>query len=149
MRPQRETIQRNLIADGFPFLRESLVLTGTITLDHAASALLLNGVEADAFRLQVGESDLGWTWRKNGGVRFEVNLPTGTHRLRLELVPNTFNSFGPHHYYGGDWHVVSPDQIKGVRNFADPPDAPAHTHVSAWHFRPFRLPDSLTVENHE
>ena len=149
VRPQRETIQRNLIADGFPFLRESLVLTGTITLDHAASALLLNGVEAAAFRLQVGESDLGWTWRKNGGVRFEVNLPTGTHRLRLELVPNTFNSFGPHHYCGGDWHVVSSDQIKGVRNFADPPDAPAHTHVSAWHFRPFRLPDSLTVENHE
>jgi hypothetical protein len=49
---------------------------------------------------------------------------TGTHRLRHELVPDTFNGFGPHHYYGGDWHIVSPDQIKGVRNFAGPADAP-------------------------
>ena len=89
--------------------------------------------------------DLGWTWRTKGEFTFAVKLPAGTHRLRLELVPNTFNGFGPRHYYAGDGHVVSPDQIKGVRNFADAPDAPAQTHVAAWHFRRFTLPSAIVV----
>ena len=88
--------------------------------------------------------DHGWSWRREGGCSFAAELSPGTHELRLELVPNGYNSCGPHHYYGGDWFVVSPDQMKGIRNFADPPDAPADTHVGAWHFRRFHLPTSVT-----
>jgi hypothetical protein len=145
LHPACETIQPDLVADGFPFLREPVMFTGTITLPNTVAACKLDGVEADAIRLRAGELDFGWTWRTNGEVRFDVKLAAGTHRLRLELVPNTFNAFGPHHYYLGDWHVVSPDQIKGVRNFADPLNAPACTHVKAWHFRRFNLPETITT----
>ena len=41
--------------------------------------------------------------------------------------------------------AVPQDQIKGVRNFADPADAPADTHVPAWHFRRFQLPQSVSL----
>jgi len=145
LQPAHALIRRDLVADGFPFLREPVGLVGNITLPAAVVALRFDGVEADAVRLQVGEQDFGWTWRTNGEVRFAVKLAAGVHSLRLELVPNTFNAFGPHHYYGGDWPVVSPDQIKGVRNFADPADAPADTHVPAWHFRRFQLPQSVSL----
>jgi hypothetical protein len=67
--------------------------------------------------------------------------------MRIELIPNAYNTFGPHHYYNGDWYVVSPDQMRGVRNFADAPGAPESTHVPAWHFRRFRLPHALTLGN--
>ncbi len=87
----------------------------------------------------------GWAW----GPDWQLTLPqphaAGPHRLRLELVPSPFNIFGPHHYYNGDWHVVSPGQIIGEKNFADLPDAPANTHVPAWHFKPLRLPTAVLV----
>jgi hypothetical protein len=99
---------------------------------------------AEAIRLKVDDRDCGWEWRINGELCFAEKLSAGTYRIKIEMVPNTFNAFGPHHYYGGDWHVVSPDQIKGRRNFADPADAPAHTHVPTWHFRRFQLPHSIS-----
>jgi hypothetical protein len=60
-------------------------------------------------------------------------------------LPNSFNYYGPHHYYRGDWPVISPGQMRGVRNFADAPDAPARTHVADWHFRKFHLPANAMV----
>lgn len=143
LHPAGEAIQYDLIADGFPFLRESVLLAGNVTLVAAASAIQFGDMEADAVRLWVDGLDQGWSWRNNGEVRFDLKLAAGNHRLRLELVPNTYNAFGPHHYYGGDWPVVSPDQFQGVRNFADPADAPASTHVKAWHFRRFQVPRQI------
>jgi hypothetical protein len=147
LHPARDTIHCDLVADGFPFLREPVWLTDEVTLPNAISSLRLDGLEADAVRLKIGESDFGWAWRVDGKISFAVKLAVGKHRLRLELVPNTFNAFGPHHYYGGDWHIVSPDQIKGVRNFADALDAPVKTHVESWHLRRFAMPRSLTAIN--
>ena len=142
--PARSSVGPDLVADGFPFLREPIGLLGRLKLP-AAAWLRLDGVEADAARFRVGKLDLGWSWRTAGEVRFQVDLPAATHRFRLELVPNTFNAFGPHNYYGGDWHIISPGQIKGVRNFADPVDAPVNTHVKAWHFRKFMLPTRIST----
>lgn len=143
--PISNGIGPDLIADGFPFLRASLSAVATVALPRNITSLQLDGVEADAVRLTVDETDLGWTWGVDGAYQLATPLPAGTHRVRIELIPNTYNCCGPHHYYGGDWHVVSPDQIKGVRNFADPDDAPASTHGKAWHFRRYQMPRSLLV----
>jgi len=146
LHPAQERIQSDLVAGGFPFLRESIVVTANLTLP-AANSLSLVGAEADAARLWIDGRDCGWNWRTDGGFNFAAKFTAGVHTLRLELVPNTFNAFGPHHYFAGDWHIVSPDQIRGVKNFADAPDAPMSTHVAAWHFRRLRLPEAVSISS--
>jgi hypothetical protein len=145
IQPARENIRRDLVADGFPFLRHALTAVADVNFPTAVSMLQLDGVQADAVRLAVDDRDCGWQWRAYGEICFSQMIFAGPHRLKIELVPSAFNAFGPHHYYGGDWHVISPDQIKGRRNFADPADAPANTHVKAWHFRRFVLPETLSA----
>jgi len=145
LQPARDGLQRDLVADGFPFLCHSLAAIATVDFPEAIGTLRLDGGEADAIRLTMDDRDFGWQWRAQAGVCFAGRISAGLHRLKIELVPNTFNAFGPHHYYGGDWPVISPDQIRGRRNFADPADAPAHTHIQTWHFRRFILPQSLSA----
>ena len=135
----------DLIADGFPFLREKLIAVTEVEFPRAVAAFHLDGATADAFRLGVDDLDLGWSWDANGAHHLSVALAAGTHRFRIELIPSSYNAFGPHHYYRGDWFVISPDQMNGVRNFADPPDAPESTHVTAWHFRRLGIPSTLTL----
>jgi len=145
LEPVAEPAGRDLIAAGYPFLYEPIHVAGMADLPHATSSIRLDGLIADAVRISIDGHDFGWTWPREGEWRLVAPLKAGMHRLLLELIPNTFNYRGPHHYYGGDWHLVSPDQITGTRNFADPADAPEFTHVDAWHFRRFELPVSLTV----
>ena len=117
----------------------------TFELPRETASLRLDGVEADAVRLAVDGRDCGWRWCTIDEFRFAAELSAGAHRIRIELVPNSYNTFGPHHYYGGDWFGVSLDQFTGRRNFADPDDAPPITHVKAWHFRRFQLPEHISV----
>jgi hypothetical protein len=141
----RSALGKDLIADGFPFLQAELKVGAAVELPVAISFLRFDGVEADAVHLSVDGIDYGWAWRTNGEIKFATKLAAGKHRLQLRLIPNTFNGFGPHYYFGGDWHVVSPDQIRGVKNFADAPDAPLKTHVAALHFRKFQLPETISM----
>lgn len=138
--PAAHGLPADLVAGGFPFLRVPLHIETTLELTAPVTRLGFDGVVADAVRLTVDGHDYGWAW---GEARFDLELARGSHTVRLELVPNGYNSYGPHHYYGGDWHVISPDQIKGTKNFADPVDAPGHTHVPGWHFRRFELPRTV------
>lgn len=132
-----------LVGAGVPFLQHSLGAHATLHLERATSRLRFTGLLGDALHLSADGRALGWAWGPDWEIVLKKPLPTGTHKLRAELVPSTFNHFGPHHYYNGDWHVVSPDQIVGRKNFADAPDAPDHTHVAAWHFKPLQLPASV------
>lgn len=85
--------------------------------------------------------------RSTNGPGWRIDLDTplaaGAHQLRVELVPSTFNRYGPHHYFNGDWHISSPAVAIGFRSFADAPGAPERTHVPAWHFKPLRLPAAI------
>lgn len=137
----------DLLDLGFPFLRATLRLEARVVLDRPARELRLLGGAYDAARLVIDGRDLGWAWPRDGEPRFSPGEPVapGPRLLALELAPNGFNAYGPHHYFAGDRHVVSPDQIAGRRGFADPEGAPARTHVAAWHFRPFSPPDKLVL----
>ena len=132
-----------LAAGGFPFLNQPLVAESRFVLAAPATALGFAGVLGDAARVTIDGRPAGWAWGPDWSLVLPSPLAAGPHRLRFELVPSTFNIFGPHHYYNGDWHVVSPGQIVGEKNFADLPDAPNHTHVPAWHFKPLKLPAAL------
>ncbi len=132
-----------LTAGGLPFLHQPLVATSRFTLAAPAAALRFAGTLGDAVRATIDGQPAGWAWGPDWQLALPAPLAAGRHHLRLELVPSTFNFFGPHHYYNGDWHVVSPGQIIGEKNFADAPDAPDCTHVPAWHFKPLQLPRAL------
>lgn len=134
-----------LAATGFPFLHDSFVAESSFTLAASAKALRFTGAQGDAVRAIIDGQVTGWAWGPDWQLTLKSPLAAGPHRLRLELVPNTFNTFGPHHYYNGDWPVVSPGQIIGEKNFADRPDAPDRTLVPEWHFKPLQLPRAVLV----
>ncbi|MEO6873210.1 MAG: hypothetical protein ABI222_00145 [Opitutaceae bacterium] len=138
-------IAGELAAAGFPFLHDPFVAESTFTLAAPASTLRFTGTLADAARAIIDDQPAGWAWGPNWQLSFKTPLAAGPHRLRLELVPSTFNTFGPHHYYNGDWHVVSPGQIIGEKNFADLPDAPNFLFVPEWHFKPLQLPTAVLM----
>jgi hypothetical protein len=136
-----------LVAAGFPFLHQPLVAEADFSLAASARALRFAGVSGDAVRAAIDGQPVGWAWGPDWQLALGKPLAAGPHSLRLELVPSTFNHFGPHHYYNGDWHVVSPGQVLGEKNFADLPDAPVATHVPEWHFKPLRLPERLLIRS--
>ncbi|MDB6169332.1 MAG: hypothetical protein JWM88_2196 [Verrucomicrobia bacterium] len=134
-----------LVAAGFPFLNRPFVAQASFQLAAPGRSLRFAGVAGDAVRVFIDGKRIGWAWGPDWKLELKEPLAAGPHALQLELIPSTFNTFGPHHYYNGDWHVVSPGQIVGEKNFADAPDAPDRTHVPAWHFRPLQLPRKLSA----
>ncbi|MCF7687756.1 MAG: hypothetical protein K9N01_05580 [Cephaloticoccus sp.] len=136
-----------LVAGGFPFLHQPLVAETDIDLAESSSSLAFPHTFADAMRVALDGTDAGWIWGPDWHLSLDQPLSAGPHTLRVGLVPNSFNHFGPHHYYNGDWPVVSPGQILGDKNFADAPDAPDHTHVPAWHFKLLQLPTQLIAQS--
>ena len=134
-----------LVAAGLPFAQTAVQAEATFNCDHEVGDLAFSDTLADALHVQIDDLPPQWIWGPDWRLELAHPLPAGEHRLHVGLVPSTYNHFGPHHYYNGDWHVVSPDQVVGRKNFADLPDAPDHTHVPQWHFKPVRLPVQLTV----
>ena len=141
--PTDGAVDGDLVQAGFPFRRSPVLAETIFKTTRLANSFQLCGVKADAARVTLNGVDWGWVW----GPRWEIAAPikAGTHTLRLGLIPSTFNYFGPHHYFAGDRHVISPDQFTGKKNFADPADAPANTLVKAWHFRPLQLPENICL----
>ena len=131
------------VAGGLPFAHTPIAAETTMTLSAPATALVFSDTMGDALEITIDDQPPAWIWGPDWKLSLTAPLAAGAHRLRVRLVPSTYNHFGPHHYYNGDWHVVSPDQVVGRKNFADAPDAPDHTHVPQWHFKPLRLPTAV------
>lgn len=133
---------RDIIGSGQPFSIAPVQATTLLEIPAEASALRFVDLKADALRVHIGD-EVKWAW----GPDWEVDIPPASAgnivSITLDLYPSTFNHFGPHHYFRGDAHVISPDQFIGVRNFADPPVAPACTLTPEWRFRPLSLPDQV------
>lgn len=140
---EQSALEPDLVSDGFPFAFETLTVAATFGTDRDLEVLGFDDLEADAMRVRMGSFDSGWLWHPEDLVAIQVNQPAGQHVLHLDLVPNGYNHYGPHHYYRGDSVVVGPAQMRGEKNFADPDDAPSHTHVQLWNFRPFAVPRTV------
>ncbi|WP_345215517.1 glycosyl hydrolase [Georgenia halophila] len=135
----------DLLAAGMPFLRRPVTLTTQVALDKPASAVVLDYLAADAVRLAVDGTDLGWHWPIDaaaGRVVVPAVIGPGTHEVRLTVAGSTYNALGPHHYLSGDADTISPTQIAGTSNFLDP-HLPSHTHDRRWRFRRLSVPTAL------
>lgn len=128
----------NLICSGFPFMKEPVTVESLCYVGKDGICRLEEDayVHADAALVTVDGVLQGFCW----GPDWEVNgIPEGIHRVRADLIPSTYNTYGPHHYYLGDHFLISPDQYKGKKNFADAASAPDCTNVEAWHFVKFGI----------
>ncbi len=139
----------DLVAAGWPFLDVPLRFRARLTLPPETNRVRLSGVAAAAARIGCGEWRSAWCW----GPAWTVTLPSEfvgrEEAFELELAPSGFNHFGPHHYVRGDAPLISPDQMVGRRNFADPEEPSTRTWDRAWRFVPFRLPRMLVCRGDE
>jgi hypothetical protein len=106
----------------------------------------LINVSADCARVSVDSVDRGFCWGPDWTVSFPAKLAGGTHEISVELIPSSFNFYGPHHHIDGDIIAVSPSQFEYKKNFVDRADAPAGTRVPGWHFKPFGIAGSVTLQ---
>lgn len=126
----------DLIGAGFPFLKAGVRVTAMRYVDHQG-IMRLGHVEADAAAVQIAGKDFGWLWGPSW--QLQTALPEGFYPVTMTLIPSTFNTFGPHHYYQGDRHLTSPAQYAGEKNFADASDAPEYTLIPQWHMVRFGI----------
>ncbi len=126
----------DLIQSGLPFNENPVTFTTTIHLDQIirAGKLRLSDIHANAARVWVDQEELGWCWEPDWAVTLTKDLQEGEHLVTVQLIPSTYNVFGPHRHIDGDRHLTSPDQYKGIKNFADRQDAPENTLGDDWHF---------------
>ncbi|CAH1225751.1 hypothetical protein PAECIP111891_05859 [Paenibacillus allorhizoplanae] len=125
----------NLIESGFPYASSPIAVRKTVFLDASERGdIQLTDLWADAAFVKLGGQELGWCWGPDWSVPLPQSLLEGSYELEVLLYPSTFNMYGPHHHLDGDRYLTSPDQYKGIKNFADRPDAPEQTRVSCAHF---------------
>ena len=132
---QSEIDCADLVGAGFPFCRDGVAVSA-LRYVNADGMLKLGQPDADAAFVKAGDI-AQWVWGEDWRVK--TNLPEGFHPVTLRLIPSTFNTYGPHHYYQGDRHLTSPAQYTGEKNFADAADAPDFTHVPQWHLVRFGI----------
>lgn len=125
----------NLIEEGFPFMFHPVTVEGEIAAE-ATGCIDLSPVYADAAYVRIDNNAYGYIWGSEWKLQ---NVEPGVHKISLDLIPSTFNTYGPHHHYEGDRYLTSPIQYTGNKNFADGPDAPEHTAVLQWHFVKFGI----------
>jgi hypothetical protein len=129
----------DLTISGYPFCRESVTVGGTIDLPVGVRKLRFRSVKADCAKVNIAGIDCGWMWGADWTIVLPENLASGQHSIEVEIIPSTFNFFGPHHHVDGDLQVVSPGQYDYVKNFADRADAPENTRIAEWNFKPFGI----------
>ncbi len=129
----------DLVTDGYPFLGSVLRVETGVNIDepHSEVSFADTGALTTRFNTVRGARPWAWTGSEEAGT---MVLEAGRHAVTAEILPNGYNHYGPHHYYLGDHHVVSPQQVAGQRNFADPTDAPANTHRLGYSFRSSPIP---------
>ncbi|UKS24730.1 hypothetical protein LOZ80_24375 [Paenibacillus sp. HWE-109] len=150
---------RNLIAAGFPFAAEPFKAKKTLELELESKAgaevepeagvgvgvelesksgsyasLAFRGMQAAAAHVWMDGSDLGWCWGPDWSVHLPAKLLPGPHQLEVWIYPSTFNLYGPHYHLDGDRYLTSPDQYKGIKNFADRPSTSERTRGKHAHF---------------
>lgn len=141
--PADAPVVDRFVESGYAFADQPAIVQTPVVLPRLAHGIELAGIHADAVRVDIDGAALGWAWGPDWRLNFPAALAAGPHMLTLELVPSTFNYFGPHRHITGDPPITSPDQLLGVRNFADPIGTPAMTTGDAWHFRRLNPPRKI------
>ncbi|MBF8185501.1 hypothetical protein ITP53_07050 [Nonomuraea sp. K274] len=135
----------DLVAAGYAFTREPIALHAEIQVTGHTKILALSPVHADAVHVRIASVDYGWHWpaARGQGLAVPAELTPGSYTLRLDLVPSSYNVYGPHHYVLGDAPAISPAQVIGQRNFIDEALPHLGTHEAAWHLKRFSAPSRI------
>lgn len=134
----------NFIESGFPFLGTEITISKKFTNTELilADTLKVEGVYADMLKITVDDQTAyihGSSW----SIPFEIK--PGHHVLNMTCYPSTYNTYGPHHYLGGDYKFISPSQYEGIKNFADPVRFPKKTRKDSWNFVKFGIGKDLHI----
>lgn len=144
---EQQKIVSDLVLDGFPFLYHSIKLSSSVTTELKNCSISFEGVTVDALRIEGAKTCTPWTWKEPWNIQLEYDENTAKQKIQIQVIPNGYNHYGPHHYYRGDTNLVSPAQFSGIKNFADHSDAPEKTHVKLWHFLKQGCPSSFRILN--
>lgn len=133
----------NFIGHGFPFIGTSITIRKEFSNVEflPLNSLRLSGVYADLLKVKVDEKSC-FIYESDWCIPFEI-IP-GNHEIEVTCYPSTYNTYGPHHYLGGDYKIISPAQYDGVKNFADPTKFPVHTLRDRWNFVKFGIEKDLS-----
>ncbi len=133
-----------LLEQGLPFYQKLITSTKQFSLNKSISGYLnFDGVKAIAARVTIDGKEIGWWWK---GRKLAVKLAKGNHTLKLECAQSTFNIYGPHRYYLGDYPLICGLHYKGIKNFADAPSAPDNTFTDDWKFVRFEVTGNILIE---
>ncbi|HEY5585741.1 MAG TPA: hypothetical protein VIK78_14795 [Ruminiclostridium sp.] len=140
IKPLSDLDYNDLINSGLPFGKLPITIRKIleITEDVEEVSIKIGDIHADAAKIYVDRIGIGWCW----GPQWTSNslgLKKGVHEVAINIVPSTYNMFGPHRHIDGDRHIVSPDQYLGIKNFADRTDAPENTFSEYWNFVRFGI----------
>ena len=139
----------NLIKSGFQFCSEYITAQKDFTLENNIkdAILKINNVNADTIKGFINHKAVGYCLESEKWSIAVGDLLSGkTYKIKLQLVPNTFNVYGPHRYIGADMPLVSPSQFEGIKNFADSIDSPENTLTDEYKFIKFYLEGDISIK---
>ena len=87
-----------------------------------------------------------WLYGDNNSIEIGDAFAGEEYRIACAFFPSTFNCYGPHRYYRGDRHIISPCQYSGIKNFADESDAPEFTLNDKLKFVKWELPRKVKIK---
>ncbi|MBR6745414.1 MAG: hypothetical protein IKM00_09405 [Clostridia bacterium] len=132
-----------LVSQGLPFFEGLLTAQKYFVLKEAfVGELDFEGLSVTAARVILDGKPIGWWWKHR---TLAVTLTEGEHLLTVEAAPSTYNAYGPHRYYLGDFRLTSPDTFFGRGGYTDNPDAPAYTLTDSMHFVKFTVDGTIVL----
>ena len=104
--------------------------------------MALKGIAATAVKVNIDGEDIGWWWHD---CPLSLDLAAGEHVITISAAPSTYNMYGPHHYYLGDFRLTSPDTFFGRGGYTDNPDAPENTFIDSMQFVKFTIDGDVVL----
>ncbi len=111
--------KKDFIKLGFPFMQDKIILNSKF---YVGTDKCLKIMDDNSFAADIAEVIVDGVRSDNYVYRNHLciyNISEGLHDVCIEMVPSTYNMYGPHHYYRGDHYLISPAQYKGEKNFVD------------------------------
>ena len=133
-----------LASQGLPFFGGLLTAHKHFLLtEEYQGSLDFESLGVAAARVWLDGREIGWWWKAHP---LAVEITAGAHRIVIEAAPSTYNTYGPHHYYLGDFRLTSPDTFFGRGGYTDDPDAPSDTFVDSMQFVKFTVDGNIVLE---
>lgn len=132
----------NFIKSGFPFIGTSITIRKEFSNTELLppNSLQISGVFGDLLKVNI-DGECCHIYENDWRIPLEIR--PGHHEIEVTCYPSTYNTYGPHHYLGGDYKIISPSQYKGVKNFADSSKLPIDTWSDSWNFVKFGIEKEL------